>query len=141
MVIYNDEIEVSTHGNTDIIDITGKVQKIVSESKIKNGQVMVFVVGSTASISTIEYEPGLVKDFKSMCEKIAPVEGSYAHHTKWGDNNGSAHVRAALIGQTQMFPLINGKLPIGTWQQVILIDFDTRPRKREIIVQIIGERS
>jgi secondary thiamine-phosphate synthase enzyme len=98
----------------------------------------VFVVGSTAGLTTIEYEPGLVHDIKKAFERIAPESGHYQHHEKWGDDNGHSHVRATLLGPGLTIPVVSGKLPLGTWQQVILVDFDTRPRNREIVVQITG---
>jgi len=138
MSTFVKEISLSTKGETDIVNITEEVSKIVQSSKIKDGQALVYVLGSTASISIIEYEPGLVKDLKDMFERIIPRDGTYAHHTKWGDNNGSAHIRASLIGSSQSFPLIDGKLVIGTWQQIILVDFDTKPRDRKVIVSIVS---
>ena len=132
-------IKISTQGRTDIIDITGEVACIIHKSKIKSGIVCVFVVGSTASISTMEYEPNLIKDIKRALEKIAPEHGHYDHHETWGDDNGSAHVRACLMKPGITVPFENKKLLLGTWQQIALLDFDTRPREREIVVQIIGE--
>jgi len=130
---------VSTRGNTDIIDITQEVAKAVAKSKIKSGIVCVFVVGSTASVSTLEFEPNLIKDIKRALEKLAPEHGHYDHHETWGDDNGSAHVRATLMKPSITVPFENKKLLLGTWQQIALLDFDTRPREREIVVQIIGE--
>lgn len=130
---------VSTKGSTDIIDITGEVAKAISKSRIKSGIACVFVVGSTASISTLEFEPNLIKDIKRALEKLAPEHGHYDHHETWGDDNGSAHVRACLMKPGITVPFENKKLLLGTWQQIALLDFDTRPREREIVVQIIGE--
>jgi secondary thiamine-phosphate synthase enzyme len=129
---------VSTKGDTDIIDITGEVAKIVAKSKIKSGVACVFVSGSTASISTLEYEPNLVKDVKRALEKLAPEGAEYEHHKTWHDDNGSAHVRACLMKPGLTIPFENRKLLLGTWQQIVLLDFDTRPREREIVVQIVG---
>lgn len=128
-----------TQGNSDIVDITGFVEDAVSSGKIKSGIAVIFVAGSTAAISTIEYEPGLKKDIPHALEKIAPRDGKYEHHKTWNDDNGSAHVRSTLIGPGLTIPFNNKKLLLGTWQQICLLDFDTRPRQREIIVQILGE--
>jgi len=131
-------IQVSTQSRTDIVDITGKVAEILQKSKIKSGIVCVFVVGSTASISTLEYEPNLIKDIKRALEKLAPEGGKYDHHETWGDDNGSAHVRACLMKPGITVPFENKKLLLGTWQQIALLDFDTRPREREVVVQVVG---
>lgn len=131
---------LKTRAGTDIIDITPNVSGILKKSKINSGLVCIFVPGSTASISTLEYEPNLVKDMERALERIAPEKGEYEHHKTWGDDNGSAHVRACLLKPGLSVPFENRKLMLGTWQQVVLLDFDTRDRKREIIVQIIGER-
>ena len=130
---------VSTKGSTDIIDITGKVADIIRKSKIKSGIACVFVSGSTASISTLEYEPNLIKDIKRALNKIAPEDADYEHHKTWHDDNGSAHVRACLMKPGITVPFENHKLLLGTWQQIVLLDFDTRPRDREIVVQIVGD--
>ncbi len=130
---------VSTKGATDIIDITAEVADIIRKSKIKSGIACVFVSGSTASISTLEYEPNLIKDIKRALNKIAPEGADYEHHKTWHDDNGSAHVRACLMKPGITVPFENRKLLLGTWQQIALLDFDTRPRNREIVVQIIGD--
>jgi len=127
-----------TKSGTDIVDITKEVSEEINKSKIKSGVVSVFVTGSTASISTIEYEPNLIKDVKRALERIAPERGDYEHHKTWGDDNGSAHVRATLMKPGITIPFKDKKLFLGTWQQIALMDFDTRNREREIIVQIIG---
>ena len=132
-------IHVSSQGRTDIVDITIKVAEIISKSKIKSGIACVFVVGSTASISTLEYEPNLIKDIKRALEKLAPENANYEHHETWGDDNGSAHVRACLMKPSIAVPFENKRLLLGTWQQIALLDFDTRPREREIVVQVVGE--
>jgi len=139
MKIINESIKVSTKGNPDLIDITGRVEKILSESKLKKGIMAVFVVGSTAAITTFEYEPGLTKDIRDLFEKLIPSNKHYAHDDTWGDANGFSHLRAALQGPSLTIPFDNGKLLLGTWQQVVLAEFDNRPRDREIIIQIIGE--
>lgn len=138
-MVKTSHMKISTKGNTDIIDITKDVQEKVAKAKIKDGSALVFVVGSTASITTVEYEPGLKKDLKEFFEKIIPRDKYYHHHETWHDDNGHSHVRASLLKPSLIVPFINGKLLLGTWQQIILIDFDTRERKREIVVQIMGE--
>ena len=130
---------IETRAGTDVVDITSKMSEILAKSKIDSGIACIFVPGSTASISTFEYEQNLVKDIKRALEKIAPEKGEYAHHKTWGDDNGSAHVRACLLKPGLSVPFENRKLMLGTWQQLALLDFDTRDRKREIIVQIIGD--
>ncbi len=130
-------ITVNTKGLTDIIDITSLVQKELEKEKIKDGLVHLFVIGSTASLTTIEDDENLFADFKEMLEKIAPYKKDYLHHQTWGDDNGAAHLRASLLGPSLTIPVVNGKLFLGTWQRIVLVDFDTRPREREIIVCLI----
>jgi len=125
-----------TTSSTDIIDITDQVAAIVEKSSILNGSVNIFVAGSTAALTTIEYESGVINDFKNALERFAPQDMHYAHDRKWGDGNGFAHVRAALLGPSLTFTVINGNLLLGTWQQITLCDFDKRPRSREVFVQI-----
>lgn len=139
MVVYYDEIQITSSGETDIINLTNEIQNIVSKSKIKNGILCVYVNGSTGSITTIEYEPGLKKDISLTLERIAPKNIYYHHHETWNDDNGHSHVRASLIGPSMTIPIVNKKLIHGTWQQVVFIEHDTSPRNRKIIVQIIGE--
>lgn len=139
MGVYCDEINIETNGETDIVDITSKVQKIITISKIKNGIVCIFVPGSTGSITTIEYEPGLMKDLPRALEKIAPKNIHYDHHETWHDDNGRSHVKASIMGPSSTFPIKNAKLIHGTWQQLVFIELDTRPRNRNIIVNIVGE--
>ncbi len=139
MGVLTKTFSVSSEGNTDIIDITGNVQDAVSGGGIKSGIAVVFVAGSTAAISTIEYEPGLKKDIPAMLEKIAPKNYDYEHHKTWGCDNGSSHVRSTLIGTSFTAPFNDKKLILGTWQQICLLDFDTRARKRDVIVQILGD--
>ncbi len=139
MSIYYDEINVSTNGEVDIIDITDDVQKIVNKSKIKSGIVCAFVKGSTGAITTIEYEPGLMKDLPRALQKIAPKGEHYDHHETWHDDNGHSHVRASLMGPSITIPIKDGKLIHGTWQQIVFVELDTRPRDRSVIVQIVGE--
>jgi len=139
MKIINDTLPVSTRGFNDIIDITSSVQKLVAKTGINNGQATVFVSGSTAGITTIEFEPGLLKDLPAAFEKLAPMNVRYHHDDRWGDDNGYAHVRAALLGASLVIPINEGQLTLGTWQQIVLIDFDNRPRQREVVVQVFGE--
>ncbi len=138
-MVKTERISVKSGGHGDIIDITGKVQKIVDDSKKKEGSVTVFVSGSTASVSTIEHEENLVRDVKRVLEKIAPYGPDYEHHRTWGDDNGASHVRATLMGPGITVPFKDKKLLLGTWQQIAVLDFDTRPRSREVIVQVTGE--
>jgi len=139
MNIFTETHFFATKGDCDIINVTGVLLESLAKSKLKNGNVTVFVVGSTASISTIEYEPGLRKDLPEMLEKFIPTGKKYHHNSTWGDHNGHAHLRSTLFGCSQTIPFANGELLLGTWQQVILIDFDERPRNRKVIFQFIGE--
>ena len=139
MKVLTDYVPISTKGRTDIIDITRDVAEILAKSNLQNGVLTVFVSGSTAGITTIEYEPGLLKDLPEVFEKIAPMGKRYHHDATWGDGNGYAHVRAALLGASETIPFKNGRLLLGTWQQIVVIDFDNRSRQREIIVQMMGE--
>ena len=129
---------LSSKGENDIIDITNNVEKILLESKLKNGIITLFVVGSTAAITTIEYEPGLKQDFPDMLEKIAEKGIEYHHDNSWHDGNGHSHLKASLIGPSLTIPFINGQTSLGTWQQIVLVEMDTRSRERKIVVQIIG---
>jgi secondary thiamine-phosphate synthase enzyme len=139
MSVVTKYINFDTRGNTDIIDITDDVSMAVRQSEIKNGIVMVFASGSTVAVTTIEYEPGLVFDLTQALERIAPKDIEYRHNQRWHDGNGHSHVRASLIGQSESFPIIDGKIALGTWQQIICIDLDNRPRSRRLIVQIVGD--
>ena len=136
--IANSYLSLKTSGDTDVIDITSQVIRKVTESGIIEGQVLLFVPGSTASITTIEYESGVVQDLKEAVERLAPEGIFYRHDARWGDGNGYAHVRAALLGPSLTVPLIDGLLVLGTWQQIVLVDFDNRPRDRKILVHISG---
>ncbi len=138
MTVITKSLQVKSKSENDIIDITNQVSKIVKESKVENGAVIVFVVGSTAAITTIEYEPGLQKDFPEMLSRLAPKDIEYAHDNTWHDGNGHSHVRASLIGPSLTIPIIEGRLTLGTWQQIVLVEMDTRPRERKIIIQVIG---
>lgn len=130
---------VPTKGQGDAHDVTPAVAAAVAQSAISSGIVTVFVVGSTAGVTTIEFEPGAVQDLNGVFETLAPRAGEYRHHLRWGDDNGSSHVRAALLGPSITVPFKDGALLLGTWQQIALLEFDTRPRRRELIVQIVGE--
>ena len=130
---------IQTKGHYDFIDITNKVADIIKKSKIMSGVAVIFISGSTAAITTIEYENGVIEDLKEVFEKIAPENKDYKHHQRWGDRNGAAHIKSALVGTDLVVPIENGKLQLGTWQQIVLIDFDEKPRSREIIVKIIKE--
>jgi secondary thiamine-phosphate synthase enzyme len=139
MKSYSESISLSTKGHSDIRDITDRVQNIVQKSGVQNGLACVFVVGSTASVSTIEYEPALVEDMKEFLEKLVPSSLKTRHGNTWGDDNGFSHLRATLMGPGITIPIAEGSLVLGTWQQIVVIDHDNRPRSREIHVQIIGE--
>ena len=132
--------ELKTKGNTEIVDITDRVQSIIDSSNYDEGNALVFVGGSTAGITTTEYEPGLLKDYPNFFEKIIPTNQRYEHDNTWHDGNGHSHIRAALQGASFTVPFLYGKLLLGTWQQIILIDFDNRPRNRKIIIQLTGEK-
>ncbi len=128
------EVELDRDG---MADITGEVQKFVSESGVGEGAVLVFNVGSTGAITTIEYEPGLQKDFPRIMDRIAPYGEHYEHHKTWGDDNGSSHVKASIVGPSLLVPFKDGKLLLGTWQQIVVVNFDTRRRRRKIVLQIL----
>ena len=138
-MVINKTIKLKSKGETDIIDITSEVADCVVGSKVKDGIVTVFVSGSTAGLTTIEYEPGLVQDLQEAFEKSAPRNGRYHHNLRWHDGNGFSHVRAAMLGPSLTVPFSNKHMQLGTWQQIVLIDFDNRSRSREIVVQIMGE--
>jgi len=137
MAVVSDIICVSTKGKRDIIDITSMIQELITGNEVKDGIVTVFMPGSTAALTTIEFEPGLIKDLDQFLENILPYKVEYKHHNTWHDDNGAAHLQSALIGPSVTIPIVNGTLTLGTWQQVILVDCDTRPRNRKIVVQIL----
>jgi len=139
MGVFSDELNIKTNGEVDIIDITEEIQKSVNKSKLKDGIICVFVPGSTGTLTTIEYEPGLIKDLPLALEKIAPKNIYYNHHETWHDDNGHSHVRASLMGPSIAVPFRDKKLIHGTWQQIIFVELDTSPRNRRIIIQIVGE--
>jgi len=136
---FSETISISTKGFSDIIDITDRLDSVVGHSKIKDGLVTVFCPGSTGSITTIEYESGVLRDLQKAIEKIVPSDVPYEHDRRWGDGNGFSHVRSALMKPGLTIPLVKGKLTLGTWQQIVFIDFDNRKRERNLIVQIVGE--
>ena len=139
MTVASKAIRISSNGNCDIIDITQEVNREVRDSNITNGTATIFVTGSTAGITTIEFEPGLVSDFTDMWNRLIPQNIPYQHDRAWGDGNGHSHVRASLLSASLTIPFVNKKLTLGTWQQIIIVDFDNRSRTREIIVQVMGE--
>ncbi len=139
-MVKTEQIKVETEGNCDVVNITEQVSEVVAQSDMSEGTVTVFNVGSTAGITTTEYEPGLVNyDIRAAFEKIAPEHARYEHEETWHDDNGHSHVQASLLGPSLIVPVVNGRLTLGTWQQIILVDFDTRPRTRTVICQIVGE--
>jgi len=139
MTVASRTIRLNTKGNCDIVDITSEVAREVSDSGISNGTATIFITGSTAGVTTIEFEPGLVADFKDMWDRMIPQNIPYQHDRAWGDGNGHSHVRASLLSASLTVPFMNKRLTLGTWQQIVLLDFDNRSRSREIVVQVIGE--
>jgi secondary thiamine-phosphate synthase enzyme len=138
-MVTTHRFKISTKGQGDAHDITGEIAAAVGRSHLSAGIVTAFVVGSTAGVTTIEFEPGAVGDLNRVFEELAPRDAEYRHHLRWGDDNGSSHVRAALLGPSVTVPFADGALTLGTWQQVMLLEFDTRARSREVVVQIVGE--
>ena len=139
MTFITQRISQSTKGNGDFIDITGSVARLVMESRMQTGNVLIFLIGSTGAITTFEFEPGLVADMKDLYQRVAPSGRHYNHDDTWGDANGFSHVRASLAGPSLTVPFEKGLLLLGTWQQIVLVEFDNRPREREVVVQIVGE--
>jgi len=139
LTVKTKQLSIHTRGEGDILDVTGAVAEAVVETKLKSGIVTIFVPGSTGALTTIEYEPGLLKDFPDMLERIAPKDLMYEHEKRWHDGNGHSHVRASLIGPCLTVPFANGRLTLGTWQQIIFMELDVRSRSRNLILQIIGE--
>jgi len=138
-VVITKQISLQTKGQCDIIDITPQVARQVAETNVNSGMVTVFVSGSTAGVSTIEFESGVLSDFKGMWERSVPQNIPYDHDRRWGDGNGYSHVRASLLGASLVVPFNDKRLMLGTWQQIVLVDFDNRPRSRQIILQVMGE--
>lgn len=139
MSVQTGYLEYETKGDCHILDITGDVVGLVNGFDINDGIVTVFAAGSTVAVTTLEYESGLIHDLQQTLERIAPKDIEYRHNERWHDGNGHSHVRASLLGQSESFPLIDGRLLLGTWQQIIFIDLDNRPRSRRLVVQIVGE--
>jgi len=139
MAVVTNELYVASKGENDVIDLTEDVRKAVRESGAGTGVVTVFVSGSTAAVTTMEFEPGLVKDFPEMLERVSPKGREYEHQKTWNDGNGHSHVKASLVGPSLTVPFVKGDLAVGAWQQVVLVELDIRPRRRKIVVQIVGE--
>jgi len=139
MTVNTKRIQVSTHGQGETINVTSEIAREVNNSGVNSGTVTVFIPGSTAGIAAIEFEPGLLTDMKAMWERVIPSNIDYEHNKAWGDGNGHSHVRASLLGPSMTIPFVNKRLTLGTWQQIVITDFDVRPRSREIILQIMGE--
>jgi secondary thiamine-phosphate synthase enzyme len=139
-VVITHKFTVGTRGQGDAHDVTARVAGAITEAGLNNGTATVFVVGSTAAITTIEFEPGAIQDFNRLFESLAPRAAEYEHHKRWGDDNGSSHVRAALLGPSLTVPVVNGRLTLGEWQQIMLLEPDTRARRREVVVQMAGDR-
>jgi len=139
MAIETLTFDLNTGGECDVVDITGYVEEKLMESEIESGIVTVFVPGSTAGITTIEYESGAISDFRAAIQRLAPVDIHYSHDARWGDGNGFSHVRAALLGPSLSVPFNSKRLLLGTWQQIVFVDFDNRPRNRKVIVQVAGD--
>jgi secondary thiamine-phosphate synthase enzyme len=138
-MVSTHRFSIATRGQGDAHDITRQVEAAVAGSTLTGGAAVIFVIGSTAALTTIEFEPGAVADLNALFERLAPRDADYRHHLRWGDDNGSSHVRAALLGPSVTVPFADAKLLLGTWQQIMLLEFDTRPRDREVVVQSIGE--
>ncbi len=139
-MVHSGRIQVSTRGNADVLDITDDVNRVLADSAVQDGILVVFAVGSTAGITTTEAEPGLLThDLKAFYERIAPEGQYYKHEETWHDDNGHSHVRASALGPSLTVPIVDGRLTLGTWQQIVLLDFDTRGRRRDVVVQVMGE--
>lgn len=139
MAVVTRQLSISTQGEGDILDITGDVAEAVAGSKLRSGVVTVFVPGSTGALTTIEYEPGLLKDLPNILERLAPKKLGYEHERRWHDGNGHSHVRASIIGPSITVPFVDGRLTLGTWQQLVFIELDVHSRRRELVLQIMGE--
>lgn len=139
MGVLQKTIRVATRGHSDVLDITPHVARIVAESGVQQGVVNIAGVGSTLGITTLEFEPGCVADLRRALDQIAPADGDYAHNARWGDGNGYAHLRSALVGTARSFPVTEGRIMTGAWQQIVLCDFDNRARERQVLVTVVGE--
>ncbi len=140
MALVTDTIAVSTRGDSQMLDLTPSIQAALERHRYREGHALVFVSGSTAALTTVEFETGLQRDLPAALERIAPREIRYAHEETWHDDNGHSHVRASLLGPSLVAPFKDGRLLLGTWQQIVLVDFDTRPRRRELVLQLCGRR-
>ena len=139
LTISTESIKIQSKGENDMIDLTEKISDVVTKSGIANGSIIIFVSGSTGSITTIEFEPGLIQDFPEMLKRVAPKNLDYGHERMWHDGNGHSHVKASLLGPSLTIPFIDGQLCLGTWQQIVFVELDTRERTRNLVLQIIGE--
>jgi secondary thiamine-phosphate synthase enzyme len=139
MPIKTGSITLNTHGNTDVFDITRELERLVSESGLTSGILTVFCPSSTSGVTTVEFEPGAVADLKRLFEELIPSQRDYSHNATWDDGNGHSHMRASLLGPSLTVPFVGKTLTLGTWQQVVYLDFDIRPRQRELVVQMVGE--
>jgi secondary thiamine-phosphate synthase enzyme len=139
MTVHSRTIELSSRGHADVIDVTDRVRNLVRDSGLTHGIGCLFVPGATGGVTTIEFEPGCVADLKRAFEQLAPASGQYEHERRWGDGNGHSHVRAALLGPSLSFPFANGAPLLGTWQQIVFVDFDNKSRARELILQLVGD--
>jgi secondary thiamine-phosphate synthase enzyme len=139
LAVVTKQLSISTRGEGDILDVTEDVAKAMVESSLKNGVVTIFVPGSTGALTTIEYEPGLLKDLPNVLERVAPKRLEYEHERRWHDGNGHSHVRASIIGPCLTVPFVNGRLTLGTWQQIVFLELDVHSRNRQLILQIMGE--
>ena len=138
-MVKTDYISLDTRGNTHVIDITRQVEEIVRKSGVRDGIVTIFSPSSTSGVTTIEYESGAISDLQEMFERVIPSNIPYRHNLRWGDGNGHSHIRASLLGASFTVPIVGGSMTLGTWQQVVFVDFDNRPRRRRVVVQIVGE--
>ena len=138
-MVITESVKLSTRGNGEIVDITGQVARKVAESELDDGTVTIFSPSATSSLTTIEYESGLVHDLQTLFDRLVPQDIDYRHNLRWGDGNGHSHVRAALFGASLTVPFVSKRLTLGTWQQIVFLDFDVRPHNRELVLQMIGE--
>ena len=139
LFVRTERLQLHTQGDTDIVDITPRVAEVVDRAGLREGQVLLFVPGATGALTTIEHEPGLLEDLPALFERIAPRGAAYAHDQTWHDGNGHSHLRASLLGPSLVVPVAQGQLQLGTWQQIVFVDFDTRPRQRELVAQVMGD--
>ena len=139
MTTKSGRIGLRTSAKDEVLDITDKVREIVASSNVKDGLACVFVVGSTAAVTTVEHEPGLVQDIKDAMDRLYPKDVDYEHHRRWGDGNGHSHIRASFVGPSLTVPVVDGDIVLGTWQQIVFLEFDNKPRTREVLVQVVGD--